>query len=196
MSNIYKFHTACFSTNSDNYNFTSIIKQYLLTANCSDINNINENHIEFKNKILAVNEDKINVHNSYYGISSLSKITSICNNSECFILFFDLEFNESLIELNKILKQIQGPISKNKKIFVIKFFTNESNIKRNLDEESIKNCFSNYSLDFSEIFTVNMDSSNELVEAIDKLTQITIQEKIDANNDKNLGNSNSGCLII
>ena len=149
MSGTFKFHTACFSTNSDNFNFTSIIKQYLLTANCSDINYLNDNHIEFKNKISLENEGQINVHNSYYEISSFSKINSICNNAECFIIFLDLEFNESLIELNKILKHIQGPISQNKKIFLIKIYTNESNIKRNFDEESIKNCFSTYSLDFS-----------------------------------------------
>ena len=195
MSSSYKFHTACFSTNSDNFNFTSIIKQYLLTANCFDINYLNDNHIEFKNKILLDNEKKISVHNSYYEISSFSKINSICNIVECLIIFFDLEFNESLIELNKILKHIQGPTSENKKIFLIKIYTNESNIKQNLDEESINNSFSNYYLN-SEIFTVNMDSSDELVGVIDKLTKITIQEKIDSNNDKNLGNSQSNCLII
>ena len=195
MSSSYKFHTACFCTNSDNFNFTSIIKQYLLTSNCSDINYLNDSHIEFKNKVLLDNEKSISVHNSYYEISSFSKISSICNKAECLIIFFDLEFNESLIELNKILKHIQGPTSENKKIFLIKIYTNESNIKRNLDEESIKNCFSNYSLN-SEIFTVNMDSSDELVGVIDKLTQTTIQEKIDSSNDKNLGNSQSNCLII
>jgi hypothetical protein len=41
-----------------------------------------------------------------------------------------------------------------------------------------------------------MDSSDELVGVIDKLTKITIQEKIDSNNDKNFGNSQSNCLII
>ena len=195
MSSSYKFHTACFCTNSDNFNFASIIKQYLLTANCSDINYLNDSHIEFKNKVLLDNEKSLSVHNSYYEISSFSKINSVCNKAECLIIFFDLEFNESLIELNKILKHIQGPTSENKKIFLIKIYTNESNIKRNLDEESIKNCFSNYSLN-SEIFTVNMDSSDELVGVIDKLTQVTIQEKIDSSNDKNLGNSQSNCLII
>ena len=195
MSSSYKFHTACFCTNSDNFNFTSIIKQYLLTSNCSDINYLNDSHIDFKNKVLLDNEKSLSVHNSYYEISSFSKINSICNKAECLIIFFDLEFNESLIELNKILKHIQGQTSENKKIFLIKIYTNESNIKRNLDEESIKNCFTNYSLN-SEIFTVNMDSSDELVGVIDKLTQTTIQEKIDSSNDKNLGNSQSNCLII
>ena len=194
MSSSYKFHTACFSTNSDNFNFTSIIKQYLLTANCSDINYLNDNHIEFKNKILLDNEKKISVHNSYYEISSFSKINSICNKAECFIIFFDLEFNESLIELNKILKHIQGPVSENKKIFLIKIYTNENNIKRNLDDENIKNSFSNYSL-IPQIFTVNMDSSDELVGTIEKLTKETIQEKVDGNNF-NFDNSQSHCLII
>ena len=195
MSRTIKFHTACFSTNLNNFSLTSIIKQYLLTADCSDMKDSEDNHIEFKNKIVLENEDEILVRNTYYEISSFSESVQIFNKVECFIIFFDLEFNESLIELNKILKHIQGPISENKKIFLIKIYTNESNIKRNLDEESIKNCFSNYSLN-SEIFTVNMDSSDELVWVIDKLTQVTIQEKIDSSNDKNLGNSQSNCLII
>ena len=194
MSSQYKFHTACFTTNSENFNFTSIIKQYLLIANCSDINYLNDNHIEFKNKITLDNEKQISVLNSYYEISSFSKINSICNKAECLIIFFDLEFNESLIELNKILKHIQGPVSENKKIFLIRMYTNENNIKRNLDDENIKNSFSNYSLD-SKIFTVNMDSSDELVGTIEKLTKETIQEKVDGNSF-NFDNSQSHCLII
>ena len=194
MSSQYKFHTACFTTNSENFNFTSIIKQYLLIANCSDINYLNDNHIEFKNKITLNNEKQISVLNSYYEISSFSKINSICNKADCLIIFFDLEFNESLIELNKILKQIQGLISENKKIFLIKIYTNENNIKRNLDDENIKNSFSNYSLD-SKIFTVNMDSSDELVGIIEELTKETIQEKVDGNSF-NFDNSQSHCLII
>ena len=190
-----KFHTACFCTNSDNFNFTSIIKQYLLTADCSDMKDSEDNHIEFKNKIVLENEDEILVRNTYYEISSFSESVQIFNKVECFIIFFDLEFNESLIELNKILKHIDGSSFSDKKIFLIKIYTNNNNIGSDLDEESIKNCFSNYSLN-SEIFTVNMDSSDELVGVIDKLTQVTIQEKIDSSNDKNLGNSQSNCLII
>ena len=198
MSSSYKFHTACFCTNSDNFNFTSIIKQYLLTSNCSDINYLNDSHIDFKNKVLLDNEKSLSVHNSYYEISSFSKINSICNKAECLIIFFDLEFNESLIELNKILKHIDGSSFSDKKIFLIKIYTNNNNIGSDLDEESIKNCFSNFLMNNYEILpTVNMDSSDELVEAIDKLTQIAIEEKIGSNDWKNRDNSTSlGCSII
>jgi hypothetical protein len=157
-----------------------------------------DNLIEFKNKIVLENEDEILVHNTYYEISSFSESIQIFNKVECLIIFFDLEFNESLIELNKILKHIDGSSFSDKKIFVIKIYTNNNNIESNLDEESIKNCFSNYSLNNYEIVsTVNMDSSDELVEAIDKLTQIAIEEKIESNDWKNIDNSNSfGCSII
>ena len=174
MSRTIKFHTACFSTNLNNFSLTSIIKQYLLTADFSDMKD---------------SED-----NTYYEISSFSESIQIFNKVECLIIFFDLEFNESLIELNKILKHIQGQISENKKIFLIKIYTNENNIKRNLDDENIKNSFSNYSL-IPQIFTVNMDSSDELVGTIEKLTKETIQEKVDGNNF-NFDNSQSHCLII
>ena len=117
---------------------------------------------------------------------------------ECFIIFFDLEFNESLIELNKILKHIDASSFSDKKIFLIKIYTNNNNIGSDLDEESIKNCFSNFLMNNYEILsTVNMDSSDELVVAIDKLTQIAIEEKIGSNDWKNSDNSNSlGCSII
>ena len=198
MSRTIKFHTACFSTNLNNFSLTSIIKQYLLTADFSDMKDSEDNLIEFKNKIVLENEDEILVHNTYYEISSFSESIQIFNKVECLIIFFDLEFNESLIELNKILKHIDGSSFSDKKIFVIKIYTNNNNIESNLDEESIKNCFSNYSLNNYEIIsTVNMDSSDELVEAIDKLTQIAIEEKIESNDWKNIDNSNSfGCSII
>ena len=198
MSRTIKFHTACFSTNLNNFSLTSIIKQYLLTADFSDMKDSEDNLIEFKNKIVLENEDEILVHNTYYEISSFSESIQIFNKVECLIIFFDLEFNESLIELNKILKHIDGSSFSDKKIFVIKIYTNNNNIESNLDEESIKNCFSNYSLNNYEIVsTVNMDSSDELVEAIDKLTQIAIEEKIESNDWKNIDNSNSfGCSII
>ena len=198
MSRTIKFHTACFSTNLNNFSLTSIIKQYLLTADFSDMKDSEDNLIEFKNKIVLENEDEILVHNTYYEISSFSESIQIFNKVECLIIFFDLEFNESLIELNKIFKHIDGSSFSDKKIFVIKIYTNNNNIESNLDEESIKNCFSNYSLNNYEIVsTVNMDSSDELVEAIDKLTQIAIEEKIESNDWKNIDNSNSfGCSII
>ena len=198
MSRTIKFHTACFSTNLNNFSLTSIIKQYLLTADFSDMKDSEDNLIEFKNKIVLENEDEILVHNTYYEISSFSESIQIFNKVECLIIFFDLEFNESLIELNKILKHIDVSSFSDKKIFVIKIYTNNNNIESNLDEESIKNCFSNYSLNNYEIVsTVNMDSSDELVEAIDKLTQIAIEEKIESNDWKNIDNSNSfGCSII
>ena len=198
MSRTIKFHTACFSTNLNNFSLTSIIKQYLLTADFSDMKDSEDNLIEFKNKIVLENEDEILVHNTYYEISSFSESIQIFNKVECLIIFFDLEFNESLIELNKILKHIDVSSFSDKKIFVIKIYTNNNNIESNLDEESIKNCFSNYSLNNYEIIsTVNMDSSDELVEAIDKLTQIAIEEKIESNDWKNIDNSNSfGCSII
>ena len=175
MSRTIKFHTACFSTNLNNFSLTSIIKQYLLTADFSDMKD---------------SED-----NTYYEISSFSESIQIFNKVECLIIFFDLEFNESLIELNKILKHIDGSSFSDKKIFVIKIYTNNNNIESNLDEESIKNCFSNYSLNNYEIVsTVNMDSSDELVGTIENLTKETIQE-IEGNNST-FDNSQSHCLII
>jgi len=167
-----------------------------MTTDCLDTNYLKDNHVEFKHKILFQNGTEMLVHNSYYEITSFSKVSQACNKAECFIIFFDLEHNESLIELNKILKYLKEANDGDKRIFLINIYTSENNIKSNLTEESVKNCFSNYSLSNYEISTVNMDSSDELSKAIDKLTEVTIQEKIDAINGKDMDNSKSGCSII
>ena len=196
MSSEKKFHTVCFSTNFSNFSSISVMKQYFMTTDCLDTNYLKENHVEFKHKISFQNGTEMLVHNSYYEISSFSKVSQACNKAECFIIFFDLEHNESLIELNKILKYLKEANDGDKKIFLINIYTSENNIKSNLTEESVKNCFSNHSFSNYEISTVNMDSSDELSKAIDKLTEVTIQEKIDAINAKDMDNSKSGCLII
>jgi len=196
MSSEKKFHTVCFSTNYATFSSISVMKQYFMTADCLDTNYLKDNHVEFKHKILFRNGTEMLVHNSYYEISSFSKVSQACSKAECFIIFFDLEYNESLIELNKILKYLKEADDNDKKIFLINIYTSENNIKSNLTEESVKNCFSNYSLSNYEMSTVNMDSSDELSKAIDKLTEVTIQEKLDAMNGKDMDNSKSGCLIM
>ena len=196
MSSENKFHTVCFSTNYAGFSSISVMKQYFMTADCSDTNYLKDNHVEFKNKLKFENGTEMLIQNSYYEISNFSKISQACNKAECFIIFFDLEHNESLIELNKILKYLNDASDGDKKIFLINIYTSENNIKSNLTEESIKSCFSNYAFTNYEISTVNMDSSDELSNAIDRLTIKTIQEKIDASKGKDFDNSKSGCLII
>ena len=191
------FRTVCFSTNYSTYSSISIMKQYLMIADCSDINYLKENHVQFKHKLLLENGSKIEYGNSYYELSSFLKSSSACDKADCFIIFFDLENNESNRELNKILKFISETCDNEKNIFLINIYTTESNIKGNFTDEYLKNTFSNYNLNAHDIKRVNMDSSEELAKVIDSISQEILQEK-NKNGNKllDLDNSKSNCNII
>ena len=196
-SSKYNFRTVSFSTNYTNFSSISIMKQYFMTTDCSDINYIKDYHVEFKHKLLLENGQQMLSINSFYEISSFSKANRICDKADCFIIFFDLENNESLLELNKILKYIKETCDNEKKIFLINIFTNENDIKSNFTQDNIKSCFSNCSLNNYSINTVNMDSSEELAKNIDSITEEILQEKKSLNSGNfDLDNSKSGCLII
>ena len=191
------FRTVCFSTNFSTYSSISILKQYLMIADCTDINYLKENHVQFKHKLILENGSKIEYGNSYYELSSFSKSSSACEKADCFIIFFDLENNESNRELNKIVKFINETCDNEKKIFLISIFTTENNIKSNFTEEYLKNSFSNYNLNNYDISRVNMDSSEELAKVIDSLSEEILQDKkMIGNRFLDLDNSKSNCIIF
>ena len=190
------FRTVCFSTNNPKYSSISVMKQYILMSDCSDTNYLKEYHVQFKHKLLLENGSQLEYSNSFYEISSLSKSNKICDKADCFIIFFDLENTESVMELNKILKFISDTCDPEKKIFLINIFTVESNIKSNITEENLKGYFSNNNLNNYDIAKVNMDSSEELVKVIDSLTKEVLQEKKMLNKNMDIDNSKSKCLII
>ena len=191
------FRTVCFSTNFSNYSSISILKQYLMIADCTDIHYLKDNHLQFKHKLLLENGSKIEYNNSYYEISSFSKSSSACEKADCFIIFFDLENNESNRELNKILKFINETCVNERKIFLINFYTTESNIKDNFTDEYLKNTFSNNNLNSSQIYRVNMDSSEELAKVIDSLSKEVLEDKkMIGNKLLDFDNSKSNCIVI
>ena len=190
------FRAVCFSTNNPKYSSISVMKQYILMSECSDTNYLKEYHVQFKHKLLLENGTQLEYSNSYYEISSLSKSNKICDKADCFIIFFDLENTESIMELNKILKYISDTCDPEKKIFLIDIFTVENNIKSNFTEENLKGYFSNNNLNNYDIAKVNMDSSEELVKVIDSITKEVLQEKKMLNKNMDIDNSKSKCLII
>ena len=197
MSSEKKFHTVCFSTNYANFSSISVMKQYFMTTDCLDTNYLKDNHVEFKHKILFQNGTEMLVHNSYYEISSFSKGNKLCDKADCFIIFFDLENNDSIRELNKILKFINETCDNEKKIYLISIFTTENNIKNNYTEDNIRTYFSNYNLQNYDINKVNMDSSEDLAKVIDSLTEEILQDKkMIGNKLFDLDNSKSNCLIF
>ena len=192
------FNATCFSTNNQSFDTISVMKQYFMSTECSDVSYIKNTCVKFIHKLLAENGTKVDCQNTYIEIYPLSKNKKTSDKNDCFIIFLDLEFNESLIELNKILNFINIYCDTEKKIYLITIYTNENNIKENLTEENIKVYFGKYFITNYDISMVNMDSKDEIVKVIDSLTQDTLQEKNLFNGNKNMDmdKSKSHCLFI
>ena len=192
------FNATCFSTNNQSFGTISVMKQYFMSTECSDISYIKNVCVKFNHKLLAENGTKVECQNTYIEIYPLSNTKKTSDKNDCYIIFFDLEFNESLIELNKILNYINIYCDTDKKIYLITIYTNEKNIKKNLTEENIKVYFGKYFMTNYDISMVNMDSTDEIVKVIDSLTEDTLQEKNLLNVNKNLDidKSKSHCLLI
>ena len=190
------FRAVCFSTNFSNYSSMAIMKQYFLIAECTDVNYLKDYHIHFKHKLLLENGSQMQYSNSYYEISNFSKSSKVCDQADCFMIFFDLENSESVMEINKILKFIKSTCDEEKKINLINIYTVESNIKSNYNDENLKAYFKNYNLNNYGIFKVNMDSSDDLAKVIDSITEEILKEKKIGNKILGLDNSTSKCIII
>ena len=190
------FRAVCFSTNFSNYSAIVIMKQYFLIADCSDINYLKDYHLQFKHKLLLENGAQLEYTNSYYEISNFSKSNPICDKADCFLIFFDLENSDSVMEINKILKFIKNTCDEQKKIFLINIYTVESNINSNYSDENLRGYFSNFNLSNYDISKVNMDSSDDLAKVIDSLTEDILKDKKIKNKALDLDNSKSGCMII
>ena len=190
------FRAVCFSTNFSNYSAIVIMKQYFLISDCSDINYLKDYHLQFKHKLLLENGAQLEYMNSYYEISNFSKSNPICDKADCFIIFFDLENSDSVMEINKILKFIKNTCDEQKKIFLINIYTVESNINSNYSDENLRGYFSNFNLSNYDISKVNMDSSDDLAKVIDSLTEELLKDKKIKNKALDLDNSKSGCMII
>ena len=197
MSEFSKFHfrTVCFSTNYKNFSSVSILRQYFMTSQCFDINYVKEYHINFKHKITLEHSGQVEVSNTYYEISSFTKPNAACEKADCSIIFFDLESNESIREINKILKYISENCDRDKKVFLITIYTNEENFQ-NFSDDNVKSLFANNNIKNYYILNVNMDSSEELVKTIDNITQEIIQDKIDLINLMDSSDHSSKCIII
>ena len=192
------FAAACFSTNYQNSSTISIMKQYFMSTECLDIEYFKNIQVDFTHKLLGENGSKIECRNTYIEIYPLIKTNKMNDKIDCYIIFFDLENSESLIELNKILNFISLNGDVNTKVYVINIYTNEKNIKSNLTEENINVYFGKYSIMNYDISNANLDSSDELVKVIDSITEDTLQDKNLFRGNKVLDSdrSKSLCLII
>ena len=192
------FFASCFCTNEKLLNTIQIMKQYFMSTECSDIVYDKEVQVEFIHKLLGENGTKIECKNIYTNIDLSLKNNKIDENTDCCIIFFDLENSESLIELNKILNFIKLNGYANMKIYMINIYTNEKSIKSNLSEQNINVYFEKYSLTNYDISIVNLDTSDELVKVIDSITEDTLEDKnlFKGNRNLDIDKSKSICQII
>ena len=188
------FRPVCFSTNYSNFSSVSILKQYFMSSSCSDINYIKDYHINFKHKINFEKSGQVEIAYTFYEISSFAKSNTACEKADCFIIFYDLENNDSIRELNIILKYIAFKY-KEKKVYLIAIYTNIENAK-NFSEDNIRAYFTKNNLKNNNILKLNMDSSDELVHTMDSITEETLKEKFSSNNLLDFDNSKSKCIII
>jgi len=176
-----------FSTNNNNEkkSLKSLIKAFSETKEDSEIIYQNNFQYELTYKILNENGNKFTCKNIFIEIQLTEKNLQIYTTIDCYIIFLDLENNESLIEIGKILNYLTqvDPDINYKKIYLINFFTNQSNIQSNLTEENIKLYFNKYELENYDISDLDLtDSNTELVKIIESISVETLEEKNIINN--------------
>ena len=193
------FEVVCFSTNYSNFSSISIMKQYFMSTECLDIEYKDENKINFKHTLVVGNNNAhVECNNFYLELTSTSKNEKVSEDTDCFIIFFDLENDESLVELSKICKVISDLSESDKKLYVINIYTNENNVKCSINEDNAPQFLGRYMLNNYDIYTVNMDAPDELPKIIDTITKDALYEKnmINSNiKDPESDKSKSGCII-
>ena len=201
-----------FSTNNNNEkkSLKSLIKAFSETKENSEIKYNNNSQYELTYKILNENGNKFTCQNIFFEIKLSEKNLQVYTTIDCYIIFLDLENNESLIEIGKILNyltQVDTDINY-KKIYLINFFTNQNNIQSNLTEENIKLYFNKYELENYDISDLDLTDSNiELVKIIESISVETLEDKniindgiiINKQNNNNYlkdDKDRSGCFIF
>ena len=193
---LQKILIGTFSTNRAKKASLSILKLFTERVECSNVKYEKNIQLEFIHKILNSNGDKFECKNIVFEINLTPKNTKIHNLIDCYIIFFDLENDKSLVELEKILLYLKPININDKKIYLINFYMNENNIKSNLTEDNIKSCFEKYELENYEISLINLENSNDdLVEIINSISIEALDDKNYINKDFDGNKCNSKCNI-
>ena len=193
----YNFLSYCYSTNCDNFSGMKFLNQYFMSAVCTEINRNDDNRVTFKNKLKIRNEKEIDCNNTYIEISQPKSI-KLKEKNDCFVIFFDLEYKDSLGELNKILKILANLAKNDLKVYIVNFYVEEKDINKNNKDENIENLLTKFGFNNYELTKVNMNNPDELIKSLNKITLDTLQEKdlITFDElDSNPGVSHSICLI-
>ena len=170
------FDAILFSTNFTNFNAMKIIKQFFMSADCSDVNNIDEYNVNFVHKLIIDNKKDIDCKISYFEVSPMKKGVKI-RETDCFIIFLDLEYKDSLSELNKILKNLQNLSKNDQSLYVVNFYTEENLIIKKITEENIRVLLDRFGFSNYEIYKMNMTNPDEIIKTFDKITLETLKTK-------------------
>ena len=191
------FLFVCFSTDNEAYKPMSIIRQYLIFEECSNVK-YKEDSVEYNHNL---NKDNNYVHFKFIEILNIDKSNSKCKLADSYLILINLEKEEIFEQLDLIFNYIQNNGNTDKKIFIIGIYINVNNIKEEFKEENIKEYLEHQKLNY-EYSELNFDSTNELVKIIDFISNDTMKTKIENykkennNIEQEEGQSNSKCLIF
>lgn len=194
---------ASFSTNFKYYSPISVIRQFLISPNCDNINYLKDNIIEYDQKMPINN---LVCKTSLCQISDFEQTYTICAHADSIFIFFDLESEESVQKFTTILSFIRerfeklnsdNPNSCDLKIQLIGIFKNKSNIIQGYCKESILKPISEICQTY-EYNELNINSSYDILKLYEKITLDALERKNEA---KGLGlrfedMSESNCHIF
>ena len=192
------FIIICFSTDNELYRPMTIIRQYLVCEECSNVKYIKEEGVEYDHNL---NKDNKYLHFKFIELLNIDKSNSRCNLADSYLILINLEKEEIFEQLDLIFNYIQNNGNTDKKIFIIGIYINVNNIKEEFREENIKDYLEHQKLNY-EYSELNFDSTNELVKLIDFVSNDTMKTKIENykkennNIEQEEGQSNSKCFIF
>ena len=170
------FDAILFSTNFTNFNAIKVINQFFMSADCSDIYRADEFNVTFGHKLNFDNKIQKECKISYFEVSPMKKSVKL-KETDCFVIFLDLEYKDSLSELNKILKNLQNLSKNDHNLYVVNFFTEEKNIISKIKEENIRDLLDRFGFNNYEIYKMNMNNPDEIIQTLDKITLETLKMK-------------------
>ena len=131
-----------FSTNNDKYSSLSLISLFYESTMCNNVDKVKKNHIKFDYYPNNTN-GALKVQCNFIEISNLEKQYHICKSGDCFVLFVDLEHEDSFDKCKDICEYITTYCleDRDKKTHVIGVYTDEDKIidEFNEDDDDVEN---------------------------------------------------------
>ena len=194
MSNVYNI--LCFTTNSELYEPFSIMKKFTNSLDNNSKQLVKDNSLNFYYKI---NTRKILT--SFHQITNFNTENKyICNLTDSLMILIDLEDDNTYQNLTEIINIMTNFCDLEKTIFTIGLYSNAQKIKKDLNEENIKEFLEEKKLIY-EYFESNVESSNDLNKIIDFIItegfkKVEKKFKDAENMTKSDAESNSTCIIF